>query len=471
MRRIHFAVSTAALLMVVSAQAAEPIAIPSAEVVDDDHSYEPLLNRKPEGIFLYDTGWKISGDMRAGWVDYDYSNPYPANPNVNKGHTDSRGLYLIPKVSLESPDFNGWSGKVTVAGATDFGLNDPDDESRTFVLGTDNKSYAILQEAYVQYKNGDHEAAIGAKEIVTPMIDADDWYMLADTFQAAYYVNKQIDHLKLGVAYFYKMAGPWDSGARNGSEEYASMSEASFLPGIIKDDIGDEGVYTVAGVYNIEHHNLQLWDYYGNDMYNTFFAQYDFTDRWESLDYDFGLQFIDFTDVGKMSDWVGKRLDPADPDSRFEGIDYNIFSLRFDGSFDNGFDFATGASFYSDGPGTGDTLGAWGGYPYFANGMIFHFFEAGSLRNANSYKLQLGYDMGKLGAGGLWGGVRYTYFDLDGKYSKTASDEPQSKMQLLGLRLSYKNEGGVYFTGTYEHVDLDHEPNTWALRLIGGVTF
>jgi hypothetical protein len=33
----------------------------------------------------------------------------------------------------------------------------------------------------------------------------------------------------------------------------------------------------------------------------------------------------------------------------------------------------------------------------FANGMVFHFFEAGSLQNAASYKFQGSYDFSKIG--------------------------------------------------------------------------
>ena len=56
-------------------------------------------------------------------------------------------------------------------------------------------------------------------------------------------------------------------------------------------------------------------------------------------------------------------------------------------AFNNGFSIASGATKYTDGDGQGATLGAWGGYPSFTNGLIYHFFEAGSLRNAEVYKI------------------------------------------------------------------------------------
>ena len=67
-------------------------------------------------------GYTLSGDERAGWLEYNYTNPNGLG-TINKGHKDSSGLYVIPKFSLETPTHNGFKAKVTVAGATDFGLN------------------------------------------------------------------------------------------------------------------------------------------------------------------------------------------------------------------------------------------------------------------------------------------------------------------------------------------------------------
>ena len=209
--------------------------------------------------------------------------------------------------------------------------------------------------------------------------------------------------------------------------------------------------------YSDDTHTLQLWDYYAVDLYSTFFGQYDYNGKIDTFTYDAGAQLINFKDVG------GNRYTP---------IDYSIFSLKLDASHESGFDMSLGAAFYTDGPGAGATLGAWGGYPYLANGMIFHFFEAGDMRNVNSYKAQVGYDLGKQGIDGLWIGARYTYFDLDPEYSKSSlNGEGQDYQKNYGLRVSYNNPNGIYFAGTYEFVDLDQQPDISALRLIGGYKF
>jgi hypothetical protein len=110
--------------------------------------------------------------------------------------------------------------------------------------------------------------------------------------------------------------------------------------------------------------------------------------------------------------------------------------------------------------------------------MIFHFFESASFQNAASVKAQVGFDLDKIGVKNTWIGYRYTYFDLDSDYSFAKNSlgnddysKGQSKMILNGFRIFYASDNGVYFNGTYENVDLDHEKTTYSLRLIGGYKF
>jgi hypothetical protein len=413
--------------------------------------------------------WKFGSDLRVGYVKYNYQNApryidgngdiIPSNPTISRGHTDSHGLYVVPKISLFSPIYNHCMFKVTLAGATDFGINDEKYEKRNFVFDpNERKSFVLLQEAYVKYETKEHKVLIGREEIVTPMIDSDDWYMLANSFELAYYKNSFFKDTDIYGGYFAKMAGVWDSGA-NGTEFHA-MSDASFVGQEDKKRAGAKGIYFGAIEYNdAQHHALKVWEYYAVDLYNTLFMQYDYRNSYKTMQYDFGLQFINFAGVGKL----------ADHDTT--PINYSLYSAKFDGSFDNGIDFATGMSKFGDGAGTGATLGAFGGYPYFANGMIFHFFEAGSLRNAASYKGQLAYNFKMFGSHKIRAAYRYTYYDLDPNYSFTLENRSQSKMILNGLQVVFGGEKGANFTATYEHVRVDNEPNTYSLRLIGRYSF
>jgi len=436
----------------------------AAHIVDTslspDHTYEIAVSSTSYEV----SGWHFFGDFRSGYLIYDYDNPpknidingkiVPKNPNINKGHMDSNGFYVIPKLSIRSPYYKNFMFQITAIVATDFGINDEKYESRNFVFDPNKReSYALLQEAFIHYGTNNNRFLIGREELVTPMIDADDWYMLADSFELARYSNKQLKNITFNLGYFHKMAGVWDSGA-NGTE-FHSMSDASFIDAADKERIGDKGIYFTSFLYDDDkHHHFQLWEYYAQDMYNTLFLQYDYKNSIDIFNYNVGFQLINFNDVGKLEDAISKTH-----------INYTLYSARFDGDFNNGINFATGISKYTDGEGQGATLGAWGGYPYFANGMIFHFFEAGSLRDASSYKGQIGYKFDKMGIKNMWLGYRFTYFDLNSNYSKNANNEQQNKM------VSYGSKKGAYFTGTYEHVNLDKEPNTFSLRLIGGYKF
>jgi len=413
--------------------------------------------------------WKVSGDFRAGYVKYNYKNPplyIDANGNiigssstVSRGHIDSNGFYITPKVSLTSPKYKNFMLKATVAGATDFGINDEKYESRNFVFDPhERKSFILLQEAYLKYETKEHRVLVGREEIVTPMIDTDDWYMLANSFELAYYKNSSVKNTAIYGGYFSKMAGVWDSGA-NGTE-FHYMSDASFVASEDKVRAGGKGVYFGAIQYNDNtQHNFKVWEYYAVDLYNTLFMQYDYTNEFTTMKYDFGLQLINFAGVGELAKHNSTT------------INYSLYSARFDGSFSNGFDFATGMSKYSGGDGQGATLGAFGGYPYFANGMVFHFFEAESLRNASSYKGQIGYNFDFMGIKNIWAGYRCTYYNLDSHYSSTKDGRPQEKMILNGIQLKFGSSKGAYFRGTYEGVQIDNEPNTYSLRLIGGYRF
>jgi len=403
--------------------------------------------------------WSVSGNLKMGYVNYDYGNPPPSSGIINKGHTDSRGFYTIPKVSLLTPKYAGFSAKVTVAGATDFGINDPAYESRNWVFSpSDLESYIILQELFVNYTDAQHNLTIGRYELETPLLEPDDYYMLADTYETISYINSSINSVDLYAGYVARMAGVWDSGA-NGTE-FHSMSETSFVDQRDKDNADDSGLIYGAIEYKDDKNKAKVWEYYVVHLYNIFLAQYDFSDSVGGLSYNMALQFTNYKEVGRLAS------------NNYTNIDYSIYALKFDGAFKNGFEFATGASKFSNGEGIGSTLSAWGGFPTFTYGYIFNWFETGDLRNARLYKAELAYDLSKIGLNNSWIGYRYTYYDLDSDYSTTVSGDPQSSMKLNGLRFKYNASGnGLYFIANYEHRVLSNEPNAYGYRLIGGYKF
>ena len=404
-------------------------------------------------------GWKASGNVKAGYVNYNYNNPpSQAKDAVNKGHKDSKGFYFVPKLSITTPTYKNFLAKATVAAVTDFGINDPAYESRNFVFDSQKlKSFAILQELYMQYKDKSNDLIIGRYELVTPLLESDDYYMLADTYETARYINSYFDGYKLHLGYIDRMAGVWDSGV-NGTQLH-SMSETSFVSKKDKENANDSGIVYGAVEFETTSQKAKLWDYYVVDLYNIALAQYEFKNSYKEFSYNFALQYVNYSEVGKLAQ------------NTYTNINYSIYALKLDSKLKNGLELNLGASKFSDGNGIGETLSAWGGFPTFTYGYVFNWFETGSLQNASLYKAELAYDLSKLGLKNSWIGYRHTYYDLDATHSSTASGKPQESMHLDGLRFKYTPDIGPYFIANYEHRILDNEPNAYAFRLIGGYSF
>lgn len=407
---------------------------------------------------LHASAWEVKGNIKAGLVNYNYNNPFPSKNTINKGHGDSHGIYFVPKFSIISPSINNITFKTTFAAATDFGINNPKHESRNFVFDNGSKkSFALLQEMYLKYKDKNHDIKVGRYELETPLIEPDDYYMLANSYETLSYTNTSLDSYTFHLGYISAMAGVWDSGA-NG-EKFSTISETSFVDLRDKSNAGDSGVLYGAIEYKESTYKLKVWEYYISNLYNLFLAQYDFKYIKNANTYEIAFQFTDYQEVGKLAS------------NSFTDIDYSIYALKFDGKLSNGFDFATGVSKFSDGEGISETLSAWGGFPTFSYGLIYNWFEVGDLRNASLYKAQVGYDLSYIGLKNTWIAYRYTYYDLDSKYSKTVLGDSQNSMRLHGIRLKYESKQGIYFVGNYEHRTLSHEPNSSAYRMIGGYKF
>jgi len=403
--------------------------------------------------------WTVSGDLRSAYLYYDFNNPpgLNNNPDTHFGSTDSKGFYLVPKVSITTPSVDGFSAKITGAAVTDFGINDHDNESGTLVYGRDNKSFAILQEAYLQYKDESNKIIIGRFEADTPMVSKDDYYMLADTFEQLSWTNTSFDDIALNLGYFYKMAGVWDSG--DDGTEFHSMSDASYVSLQDKINADISGIVYLGFDYSGKNHSFSVWDYYASDLYNMLYTQYDYANTLGSFSYDATLQYINFHEVGDLQD------------NSYTAINYSIYSAQLNGAFENGFDLTTAVSIFTEGTGQASTLGAWGGYPYLSSGKIVTWFNAGSFQNARNYKIGAGYDLAKLGINGLYFNVQYLYVDLDSEYSLTSLGEGQDYQKSYGTSLSYENDNGLYSSFTYEYTDLDNEPRMNAFYLFAGYRF
>ncbi|MFT5661319.1 MAG: hypothetical protein ACI9TV_001965 [Sulfurimonas sp.] len=404
----------------------------------------------------FGNGWSITGDIRAGFVDYDYSN---AN--------NSQGFYATPRISINTPEAGGFSAKATAGFATDFGNNDENKQSKNFVFNAANpKSFSILQEAYLKYSNSGNEIKIGREEIDTPMISNDNFYLaIPNSFEVAHYTNTMIENMMFTFGYVDKMSGVWDSGAYDpikadlGGTDFYSMSQSSFVSGTDKVAADDAGALYAGFVFNDDTHKVQVWGYNFRELYNVLFTQYNFNNKTDGFAYDLGLQYIKFDETGNLAS------------NNNTTINYDIMSAKFAGTFDNGINFNLAAMKFSDGEGQGSTVAAFGGYPFFAMGSIVHWFNAGSFQNAANYQVAAGYDLSKVGLKGMSINLKHVYTALDSQYSKASTGEGQDFQKTYDLGVSYSHASGTYVNLQYQIADIDHEEDITGFRLIGGYKF
>lgn len=412
--------------------------------------------------------WIVSGDIRNAWVYYDYQNP-DGDSLINRGKKDSEGYYFIPKLSLKTPEFYNFTIKATGAGVTDFGLNDPEKETKTYGFGDSGKSYAILQELYLEYNTESHHFLAGRNEIYTPLAEHDDYYILANSFEVALYEYHPIEDLVLSAGYFFKMAGNWDTG--DNGEEFVSMSQASYVSSEAKDAAGDAGVSFASLDYSYGNHHFQIWDYYATHLYNSIFTQYNYILKSDGSKYDFGIQYMRFDGIGRLKDINNEKKANGDMKNgeNIENISNAVYAIRAKGSYKNGIGFNIGIGGFSDDYGTKETLGAWGGYPFFMG----HSFEAGNLRNSFVYKIEGIYTFKNIDKNKLKLKVRYSHFDLDSKYSKTARGKgiDQEYMYQYRVKLHYEYSDTWYFDAGYRIYKIDNEPDITSIRFFGGYRF
>ena len=398
----------------------------------------------------YATDWESSSDFRMGYVEYDYANP-PSK--TSSGRIDSRGVYLSSKTSILTPKYQNFSLKATVAGVTDFGINNSEYETRNYVFDNgDKSSFAIFQEFFISYLDETNNLTIGRQEIVTPLVESDDYYFIANSFDAINYINSSVNNFSFHLGYFYQMSGVWDSGA-NGTE-FHSMSDSSFVDKKDKVNANNSGVVYGAVEYTDKNQRFKVWDYYTTDLYNMLFLEYIYSNSNSNFSYNLGFQIVNYKEVGALAS------------NNYTNIDYSIFSIKFDGDLNSDLSFSTAVTKYTNGEGQGATLGAWGGFPTYSYGLAHSFFNMGSLQNSMVSKIHISYDLESIGLTNTSLSYRYTNYALDSVHSNS-----EDYMILNGIKLSYSSSNGGYFKAIYEDRDLDNADGAFAVRIIGGYKF
>jgi hypothetical protein len=225
---------------------------------------------------------------------------------------ETDGSAIGGKLGYISPAWNGLS-----AGATLYTTGELLDDENGDFFSSENGSYSILGEAYVQGVYANTMLRIGRFELDTPHADSDDIRMVPNTFQGLLLSNSDIAGATLYLTHLDKWAGV-----------------DSDIPETFQEMNGDDGITAVGAIYEgIDKLALQGWYYLGRDFANLLYLEA----VYEADNFSLGAQ------IGSQSD---ESNDNSGPDGDVWGISgsYTLYDVTLlaayndvSGSVTNGF--------------------------------------------------------------------------------------------------------------------------------------
>ena len=151
-------------------------------------------------------------------------------------------------------------------------------------LDSNNDSYSIIGEAYIQANLGKSSLKIGRQIVDTPYADSDDVGMVPNTFEGITLINQDVAHTTIVLASLDKWSGV-DSPTPEKFNKMQNSGDAVLMAGVIYDCIIDTTLQ--AWHYKLKSADFNYFEAnYENEQFNLS-AQYTTQDKENSA---FGLQ-------------------------------------------------------------------------------------------------------------------------------------------------------------------------------------
>jgi len=323
---------------------------------------------------------KVSGQIREFSISRTYkksdNSGYTRNGNAIGGH-----------LTYETDDFRGLSLGAAFYTTNAFARSNEKSSKTTdpSLFGSNNDSYSILGEAYLQYKFGKTLFKGGRQMLNTPLAGADDVRMLPDLFEAYILTNKDISDTTLVVGHLSKFAQGtfgrvYSSGLLSATSGYSNVDSKNQVGGFVNMGTYATGTSTSGVTFGsvtytgIKGLKVQLWDYYAHDISNSIYGQADL--KWNCLFSDSvkpfaSVQVIKQSDVGDkllgkldgtlVGGKIGAKVNNVTAYVAYTQTGKNSSSEAASGGYEN------------------SIVTMWGGMPGFTQGMVTrHMFLAGT---------------------------------------------------------------------------------------------
>ncbi len=286
-------------------------------------------------------------------------------------HQDEGEMSIGGKLHMQTAPIAGISFGTSFY--TTNGINEKHNDGVAF-FSSDQNSYSILGEAYLQADIKNTLLKVGRQELDTPYADTDDIGMIPNTFEALSIVNSDLTNTTIVLAHLQKMSGV-DADI---AEKFTKINDS-------------DGVQALGITYEgFEDVTLQGWFYNASDFAKLTYLEADYA-----------------SSLGQFNLGVAGQYTIQDYDNGNEVSVYGVnFSLGLQGSG------ITLQSAYNKADSTNGQVAEnfFGGGPFFISCEHLTMAEAGE--NGEAYRVGLEIDAEKYGVDGL--GFTLSYLGAEG---------------------------------------------------------
>ena len=319
----------------------------------------------------------VNAQVRVGYIGYSYDD----------NRAENSASALGGKLKVESKEWNGLS-----LGASFYSSHlikdlsgNVDSARRNYELTSEENSYTIVSEAYINYKANNFSFKIGRQLIDTPYADSDDIRMTPNTFEGAVATYDKGNFTFIG-AYLTRWQG-------------ADAESYEFVDLLDKDA---RGIDILATTFSNDYLEASLW-YYGADktadvIYADIITTYALS---QNIEIKGGLQYANQSEKENS------------------GIDGELFGAMLEVSFSSL--TLSGAYNSLNVEANKDYFGGFGGGVGFVN---MDEMTAGTFsisQSGEGYKVGVAYDFSQLGVNGL--SLSYNYGNFKGDIIHKAHEQ------------------------------------------------
>ena len=265
---------------------------------------------------------KTSGQIRSYYM-------YEDN---HEGLQDYYGLAVGGKLKYETAALYGVKGGVAFY-TTNF-VNDNVSSTNTeptagnkgsrYVAGLvdaedkDNNTVTGVGELYLKYTLSKSDLTFGRMKLNTPFINPEDGRMIPTLEQGIWFVSKDVKDFVLQAgflnAFWNRSTSSWKSAADSlgygyaqGKAPLSGNTDANY-----KGNTTTDGVYVASAAYSgLKGMKLAVWDYYVQNIFNTFYFQGDYVAKADKLKFVAGLQYIGQQEVGDGGNGADNVANPT----------------------------------------------------------------------------------------------------------------------------------------------------------------